>query len=54
MNPSNNFSRNRVAFSLALLVLGFALLAFALLMDARLTPSPYTNEPSPVTIHGDQ
>lgn len=46
MNRSDPFGPDRWIAALAFLVVGFVLLAIALLMDARLTPSPYPSEPT--------
>jgi len=48
----SRFGPPRWIAALILLVFGFLLLAFALLMDARLKPSPYPNRI--VVEHGNE
>jgi len=50
---ASSFSPRRTVAALALLAAGFALLAFALLMDARLTPPPYPDTTPPAGAHGN-
>lgn len=48
MAGSDPFGGERWLGALALLATGFALLALALLFDARCTPNPYPATPAPV------
>lgn len=55
MTPTSEpFTPARWIAALAFLVLGFLLLAFALLMDVRTTDSPYDTPSSSVVTNGNE
>jgi hypothetical protein len=54
IRTSEPFGPSRWIFALALLVAGFILLAFALLMDARLEQAPQGRTTSSQVTNGDQ
>jgi hypothetical protein len=50
----SDFSPARWLAALLLLASGFLLLAFALLMDQRITPDPYGPTPTPMVSNGNK
>lgn len=52
MSRSEPFGADRWVAALVFLLVGFALLALALILDARITSAPQENTPAPVVIYG--
>lgn len=54
MSPSEKLGRTRWLGALGLLLFGFALLTLALLLDARIKPSPYDTDTPQVVDNGNK